>query len=182
MARPVIFTVDDDPEVLGAIERDLRQHYRGDYRILKATSGREALAAAEELKRRGSAVGLFLVDERMPGMSGTEFLAEVVKLFPDSKRVLLTAYADTEAAIRGSTTSASTTTCSSPGIRPRTSSTRSSTRFLRTGPPTPGRPSTASASPAPAGRHRATRSRTSSPRTRSPTSGSTSRRTPPSAS
>jgi thioredoxin reductase (NADPH) len=101
MAKPVIFTVDDDPEVLGAIERDLRQHYRGDYRVLKAASGAEALAATEELKRRGSAVGLFLVDERMPGMSGTELLAEVVKLYPDSRRVLLTAYADTEAAIRG---------------------------------------------------------------------------------
>ncbi|MDP9325004.1 MAG: FAD-dependent oxidoreductase [Candidatus Dormibacteraeota bacterium] len=101
MAKPVIFTVDDDAEVLGAIERDLRANYRGDYRILKAGSGREALDASQELKRRGVAVGLFLVDERMPGMSGTEFLAEVVKLFPDSKRVLLTAYADTEAAIRG---------------------------------------------------------------------------------
>jgi thioredoxin reductase (NADPH) len=101
LAKPVIFTVDDDPEVLGAIERDLRANYRGDYRILKAGSGKEALGASQELKRRGAAVSLFLVDERMPGMSGTEFLAEVVKLFPSSKRVLLTAYADTEAAIRG---------------------------------------------------------------------------------
>ncbi|MEA2645151.1 MAG: thioredoxin reductase [Chloroflexota bacterium] len=101
MPKPVIFTVDDDPEVLGAIERDLRQHYRGEYRILKAASGAEALRATEELLRRGAAVGLFLVDERMPGMSGTELLAEVIKLYPKSKRVLLTAYADTEAAIRG---------------------------------------------------------------------------------
>src|SRR5437667_9357048 len=100
MARPVIFTVDDDPEVLGAIERDLRQHYRSDYRILKAASGNEALEATRELKRRGAAVGLFVVDERMPGMSGTELLVEVLKIYPDARKVLLTAYADTEAAIR----------------------------------------------------------------------------------
>src|SRR6266851_2074762 len=100
MARPVIFTVDDDPEVLGAIERDLRRHYRSDYRILKAASGNEALEATRELKRRGAAVGLFVVDERMPEMSGTELLVEVMKIYPDSRTVLLTAYADTEAAIR----------------------------------------------------------------------------------
>src|SRR5262249_43552887 len=100
-ARPVIFTVDDDAEVLGAIERDLRQHYRRDYRILKAASGREALDAAQELKRRGTAIALFLVDERMPEMSGTELLREVIKIHPDSRRVLLTAYADTQAAISG---------------------------------------------------------------------------------
>ena len=101
MARPVIFSVDDDPEVLGAVERDLRQHYRSDYRILKAGSGQEALGAAHELKRRGTAIALFLVDERMPGMSGTEFLREALKIHPDSRRVLLTAYADTQAAISG---------------------------------------------------------------------------------
>jgi thioredoxin reductase (NADPH) len=101
VAKPVIFTVDDDPEVLAAIERDLRQHYRDGYRILKASSGQEALEATRELKRRGTAVGLFLVDERMPGMSGTEMLEEARKIFPDARKVLLTAYADTEAAIRG---------------------------------------------------------------------------------
>ena len=101
MNRPVIFSVDDDAEVLGAIERDLRQHYRPDYRILKAGSGREALEAARELKQRGTPVALFLVDERMPEMSGTEFLREVIKIHPDSRRVLLTAYADTQAAISG---------------------------------------------------------------------------------
>ena len=99
--KPVIFSVDDDAEVLAAIERDLRQHYRGDYRILKAGSGSEALEAARQLKERGTAVALFLVDERMPGMSGTEMLREVLKLHPDSRRVLLTAYADTQAAISG---------------------------------------------------------------------------------
>ena len=101
MAKPVILTVDDDPEVLGAIERDLRAHYRNDYRILKAGSGREALEAAQQLKQRGTPVALFLVDERMPGMTGTELLREVLKLYPDSRRVLLTAYADTQAAIAG---------------------------------------------------------------------------------
>jgi thioredoxin reductase (NADPH) len=101
VARPVILTVDDDPEVLGAIERDLRPHYRADYRILKAASGREALETARQLKERGAAIALLLVDERMPGMTGTEFLREVVKLHPESRRVLLTAYADTQAAISG---------------------------------------------------------------------------------
>jgi thioredoxin reductase (NADPH) len=101
VVKPVILTVDDDPEVLGAIERDLRQHYRSDYRVLKAGSGREALEAARQLKERGTAVALFLVDERMPEMTGTEFLREVLKLHPESRRVLLTAYADTQAAISG---------------------------------------------------------------------------------
>ena len=101
MAKPVILTVDDDLEVLGAIERDLRSHYRSDYRILKAGSGREALEAARQLKERGTPIALFLVDQRMPEMSGTELLREVLKLYPDSRRVLLTAYADTQAAIAG---------------------------------------------------------------------------------
>jgi len=99
MPRPVILAIDDDPEVLGAIERDLRQQYRGDYRIMKATSGREALEAATSLKARGTPVALFLADQRMPEMSGTEFLAQARKLHPEARRVLLTAYADTEAAI-----------------------------------------------------------------------------------
>jgi len=101
LVKPVILSVDDDPEVLGAVERDLRQHYRSDYRILKAGSGGEALEAVRQLKERGSPVALFLVDERMPGMTGTEFLREAIKLHPDARRVLLTAYADTQAAISG---------------------------------------------------------------------------------
>jgi thioredoxin reductase (NADPH) len=101
MAKPVILTVDDEPEVLNAIERDLRHHYAAAYRILKARSGSEALEATRQLKQRGAEVALFLVDERMPGMSGTEFLVEAVKLYPESRRVLLTAYADTQAAIAG---------------------------------------------------------------------------------
>lgn len=101
MRKPVILAVDDDPSVLSAIERDLRQHYRADYRVMKAGSGAEGLDAARELAARNQPVALFLVDQRMPGMSGTEMLNEAIKLQPDSRRVLLTAYADTDAAIAG---------------------------------------------------------------------------------
>ena len=99
MAKPVILTVDDDPEVRGAIDRDLRRRYRQRYRVVSASSGAEALDTGRELKRRGTPVALFLVDQRMPGMTGTELLGELRKLFPDAKKVLLTAYADTDAAI-----------------------------------------------------------------------------------
>ncbi len=99
MAKPVIFSLDDDPEVLAAIDRDLRQHYSADYRIIKSNSGQNAMNAVQQLKSRGVPVALFLVDQRMPGMTGTEFLNQIKKLYPDSRKVLLTAYADTEAAI-----------------------------------------------------------------------------------
>ena len=97
--KPVIFCVDDDPEVLAAIERDLRQHYNNEFRIIRANSAKEASIAAHQLKQRGTPVALFLVDQRMPETTGTEFLTEMKKIFPDVKKVLLTAYADTEAAI-----------------------------------------------------------------------------------
>ncbi|HEX8186429.1 MAG TPA: response regulator, partial [Blastocatellia bacterium] len=100
MSRPTIITVDDDREVLRAIERDLRRRYAERYRILKADSGPPALEALRELKVRNDAVALLLVDQRMPGMSGVEFIKEASGLYPDAKRVLLTAYADTDAAIR----------------------------------------------------------------------------------
>src|SRR4051794_26344221 len=99
MAKPVILTVDDEAEVLNSIARDLQSRYRASYRIVKAGSGQEALDAVAEFARRGTPVALFLVDQRMPGMTGVEFLKEALKLSPDSKRLLLTAYADTEAAI-----------------------------------------------------------------------------------
>jgi thioredoxin reductase (NADPH) len=99
MTKPVILTVDDEPQVLNAVERDLRQHYRSDYRIIKATSGAEALEAVRQLKARNAPIALFLADQRMPVMSGTEFLVEARKLYPEARKVLLTAYADTEAAI-----------------------------------------------------------------------------------
>lgn len=99
MTKPVILAVDDDREVLAAIASDLKQRYRRDYRVLSADSAREALASIQELLRRGVPIALFLVDQRMPDTSGTELLIEARKLFPDAKRVLLTAYADSEAAI-----------------------------------------------------------------------------------
>jgi thioredoxin reductase (NADPH) len=92
-------TVDDEPQVLNAVERDLRQHFQSEYRIIKAGSGAEALEAVHQLKRREDIVALFLVDQKMPNMTGTEFLAEARKIYPEAKKVLLTAYADTEAAI-----------------------------------------------------------------------------------
>src|ERR1051325_11277250 len=99
MAKPVLLTVDDDREVLRAIERDLRRKYAGDYRVLRAESGGAAIEIVRELKLRNNPVALFLVDQRMPGLSGVEFLAQAIALYPDAKRVLLTAYADTDAAI-----------------------------------------------------------------------------------
>ena len=99
MAKPVLLAVDDDREVLGAIERDLRRRYADRYRIVTATSGPEALEAVGQLRRRAASLALYLVDQRMPGMTGIQFLCESRKLYPDAIRVLLTAYADTEAAI-----------------------------------------------------------------------------------
>jgi len=101
MSKPVILAVDDEPEVLNAIERDLRHHFATAYRVLKAGSAAQALDAARQLMQRGAPIALFLVDERMPAMTGTEFLVEARKLYPDARRVLLTAYADTQTAING---------------------------------------------------------------------------------
>jgi thioredoxin reductase (NADPH) len=99
MTKPIILTVDDEPEVLNAIARDLQSQYQDDYRIVKASSGNEALMTVQEFKRRNNRIALFLVDQRMPSMSGIEFLEEAIKLYPDAKKALLTAYADTDAAI-----------------------------------------------------------------------------------
>ena len=99
MQKPVLLIVDDDREVLKAIERDLRHHFRMDYRVVKASSGTQGLETVHQLLQRGAQVALFLVDERMPQMSGTQFLLEAIKLYPDARRVLLTAYADTDTAI-----------------------------------------------------------------------------------
>ncbi len=99
MTKPVILVVDDDPDVLRAIARDLRRRYGQDYRVLRAASGQEALAALNELQERGDPVALLLSDQRMPQMDGVGFLSEAMMRFPNSKRALLTAYADTEAAI-----------------------------------------------------------------------------------
>jgi thioredoxin reductase (NADPH) len=98
--KPVLLIVDDDQNVLKAIERDLRQQYGSRFRILKTDSGLRALELVKRLKLRNEALALLLVDQRMPHMSGVVFLEQAMNIFPDAKRVLLTAYADTEAAIR----------------------------------------------------------------------------------
>lgn len=99
MPKPAIIAVDDDPPVLNAVERDLRQKYGRDYRILKADSGAVALGSLKQLLERGETVALFLADQRMPQMTGVQFLEQAQEIFPEAKKVLLTAYADTEAAI-----------------------------------------------------------------------------------
>lgn len=100
MARPVILAVDDDREVLRAIERDLRTRYSSRHRVLSADSGTAALDLLRRLRKRNEPVALLLFDHRMPQMSGIETFIEAMKLYPDARRVLLTAYADTDAAIR----------------------------------------------------------------------------------
>src|SRR5579862_2046837 len=100
MPKPVLLTVDDDPEVLRAVERDLRRRYAERYRVLRADSGTVALEALRGLKRRNDAVALLLADQRMPQMTGVEFLEKAREIYPEASRTLLTAYADTDAAIR----------------------------------------------------------------------------------
>lgn len=100
MPKPVLLTVDDDPEVLRAVERDLRRQYGNRYRVIAADSGAAALSVVQQLKLRNDAIALFLVDQRMPHMTGVEFLEQALALYPSTKRALLTAYADTDDAIR----------------------------------------------------------------------------------
>jgi thioredoxin reductase (NADPH) len=97
--RPAIVAVDDEPPVLAAVARDLRRGFGERFRILRAGSGAEALEMLRELRSRGDQVAMLIADQRMPAMPGTQYLLEARKLVPDAKRVLLTAYADTEAAI-----------------------------------------------------------------------------------
>lgn len=98
--QPVIFSIDDDPQVLRAISRDLRSRFRQQFRIMSTASAREALDALLEIKNKGEQVALFVVDQRMPEMEGVDFLEKAIAYFPDAKRVLLTAYSDTQAAIK----------------------------------------------------------------------------------
>ncbi len=100
MNKPVLMVVDDDPQVLAAVRRDLRSRYRENYLIMCASSGQEALSTIRELKSRGDAVAMVLSDQRMPGMTGSEVLARSREVYPLARRVLLTAYSDIEAAIR----------------------------------------------------------------------------------
>ena len=98
--KPIIISVDDDPQVLRSLKRDLRKHYKEDYRIVSTGSAHEALEAVEELKKKGEVVALYLSDQRMPEMPGVEFLEQARRFFPSAKRALLTAYSDTQAAIK----------------------------------------------------------------------------------
>jgi thioredoxin reductase (NADPH) len=99
MAKPILLSVDDDSDVLRAIERDLRSHYGANYRILASDTPEGALDLLKQLKVRNDAVALLLADQRMPNMDGVGFLQEAMRIYPDAKRALLTAYADTNAAI-----------------------------------------------------------------------------------
>ena len=99
LAKPAILAVDDDAPVLAAVARDLRRRYGEDYRIVRAGSGDEALSALTALRERGESAAVLIADQRMPVMNGTEFLSGAKKIFPEAKTVLLTAYADTDAAI-----------------------------------------------------------------------------------
>ncbi|OAV44215.1 FAD-dependent oxidoreductase [Lewinella sp. 4G2] len=98
--KPIIISVDDDPQVLRSLKRDLRSHYKADYRIISTTSASEALEAIEELKKKNETVALYLSDQRMPEMLGVDFLEKAKVFFPKAKRALLTAYSDTQAAIK----------------------------------------------------------------------------------
>jgi thioredoxin reductase (NADPH) len=100
MTLPIIFVIDDDPQVLRAITRDLRSQFRQHYRILSTSSVKEALESLLDLKNRGETIAVFVSDQRMPEMEGVEFLQKAREFFPDAKRVLLTAYSDTDAAIK----------------------------------------------------------------------------------
>jgi thioredoxin reductase (NADPH) len=100
MPKPILLAIDDDTSVLEAVVQDLRRHYGQDYRIVRAASGVAALDICRQLQERKDVVALFLSDQRMPGMTGVDFLQQALCIFPNAKRVLLTAYADTEAAIR----------------------------------------------------------------------------------
>src|ERR1700738_3310981 len=99
MAKPILLSVDDDSDVLRAIERDLRLKYGADYRVMASDSPEGALTLLKQLKVRNDSVALLLADQRMPHMDGVTFLQEAIYIFPEAKRALITAYADTNAAI-----------------------------------------------------------------------------------
>jgi thioredoxin reductase (NADPH) len=100
MNKPVLLIVDDDPQVLAAVRRDLRSRYRENYMVMGAASGEEALNAMRELKSRGDSLAMLICDQRMPGMMGSEVLAKSRAIYPLARRVLLTAYSDIDAAVR----------------------------------------------------------------------------------
>lgn len=100
MKKPIIFSLDDDAQVLQAITRDLKNQYRKNYRILSTESAKDGMEALTALQKKNEVVALFLIDQRMPEMMGVDFLEKAKEIFPNAKRVLLTAYSDTDAAIK----------------------------------------------------------------------------------
>src|SRR6201992_4270436 len=100
MERPIIFLVDDDPQVLRAITRDIKTRFGKEYKILSTTSAKEALETFTDLKNSSDVIAMFISDQRMPEMEGVELLEKAIKIYPNAKRVLLTAYSDTDAAIK----------------------------------------------------------------------------------
>ena len=100
MNKPVLMVVDDDPQVLAAVRRDLRSRYLDKYMIVGASSGEEALDAERELKARGEALAMVITDQRMPGIHGSEVLARTREIYPQARRMLLTAYSDITAAVK----------------------------------------------------------------------------------
>ena len=100
MKKPIVFIIDDDPAVLRAVVRDIKAQFRKDYRVLATESASEGLSYLVDLKNKGEEVALFVCDQRMPEMLGVEFLERAKEVFPSARRVLLTAYSDTDAAIK----------------------------------------------------------------------------------
>jgi len=100
MNEPVIFCIDDDQQVLRALTRDLKAKYRKEYKILSTSSVKEALDSLLEIKNKGETIALFIADQRMPEMDGVSFLVKAMDFYPEAKRILLTAYSDTDAAIK----------------------------------------------------------------------------------
>ena len=135
MNKPVILVVDDDPQVLAAVRRDLRSRYREHYTIVSAASGEEALATIRELKARGDSLAIVISDQRMPGMQGTELLAQSREVYPLARRVLLTAYSDIDAAIKAINDAHLDHYLSKPWDPPEEACSRSSTTCSTTGRP-----------------------------------------------
>ena len=100
MNQPILFVIDDDEQVLRALTRDLKNKYRQDYRVLSTSSAKEALDGLLELKNKGVSVARVISDQRMPEMEGGDFLSQAMVFYDDAKKVLLTAYSDTDAAIK----------------------------------------------------------------------------------
>jgi thioredoxin reductase (NADPH) len=116
--KPALLVVDDDAQVLAAVRRDLRARYRESYTVMSAASGEEALATIRELKARGDPLAIVISDQRMPGIQGTDLLAQSRDAYPLARRVLLTAYSDIDAAIKAMGCGLCCSIATRPGARP----------------------------------------------------------------